>query len=457
MKKGVLFVIFGATGDLTKRKLIPGIYNLLSHNRIKDFHIMGVSRRPLTAEAMINSAKPFMKHSSSKLLNQLKKNSSYHQIDFTNKEDFHNLKKEIIKFEKKGYDDKIFYLSTSPDNFEVISKNMQHSKLAKPRNGYSRVVFEKPFGLNLKDSRKLNKSIKKIFHEDQIYRIDHYLGKELVGNISIMRFTNIIFEPIWSNEYIDSIQIILDEDIGIEERGPFYDKYGAIKDVMQNHMLQLLALLTMEEPKSLIGDAVRDKKAEVIKDMKVKDVITGQYDGYKKERGINPKSKTETFAAMQLEINNKRWKGVPIFFKAGKFLNKKETKIVVNFKKMKCLFEKVCPIDTNHLEISIHPNEGITLFVNSKTPGKVEASEVKLEFSQLSTFGPNTPEGYENLFADIIRGDQSVFTRDDEIDKQWQVVDKIKRGKLYSYKKGSKGPKELEAFNKKHNIRWRQK
>lgn len=453
--KPVLFIIFGASGDLSKRKLIPGIYNLLTHQRLDKFHILGVSRRKLTPKELINSSKKFIKKRESKLIKKLEKNTSYVSLDADKVEDYTLLKNKIKDLEKREKYNKIFYMATSPNFFESISNGIKDTNLAKEDHCWTRIIFEKPFGLDLKSSRILNKQVRKIFDEDQIYRIDHYLGKELVGNISIVRFSNTFLEPIWNRKYVDSIQIILDEDLGIEERGAFYDKYGAIKDVIQNHMLQLLALLTMEQPKLLSGEPMRDKKAQLLKHVKVVDSLIGQYEGYKKEKGIDPKSKTETFAAMKLAINNWRWRGVPIFFRAGKMLDKKITKIIVNFKKTPCLFERVCPSEADSLEIRIHPEEGISLNMNAKVPGRTQAELVRMDFSHHSTFGPDTPEGYENLFADTIAGDQSTFTRDDEIDRQWKIVEKVKKGKLHIYKKRSRGPKEMEAFDKKHNIKWK--
>lgn len=451
-KDDVTFVIFGATGDLTKRKLIPGIYNLINHNGIKNFHILGVARRPFSGKKLINSSKKFIKNPKPNLISKLKKNSSYLKIDFT-KSDFTQLKSKLNELEKKGFTNKIFYFATGSNNFQSIADKLEESGSLKNKSGWTRAVFEKPFGSNRKTSDKLNKCLKQIFTENQIYRIDHYLGKELVGNISIIRFTNRMLNPLWCKDHIENIQIILDENIGIEERGPFYDTYGAIKDMVQNHMLQLLALTTMEMPTSLIGEPIRNKKAQILKKFTVKDTIVGQYSGYLNEKGIKKESKTETFAALKLEINHKNWKGVPIFFKTGKFLNRKESKIVINFKESICLFEKLCP-PSNFLEIRIFPNEGIGFNINVKQPGKIKTSQIKIDFCHSCVFGPNTPEGYENLFTDIIKGDQTAFTREDEVQNAWNIIDKIKRGKVYKYKKGSTGPKELKAFNKKHKIKW---
>lgn len=439
-KQNTVFIIFGATGDLTKRKLIPGIYNLLNHDNIKNFHILGVARKPLTKEKLINASKKFIKNPKPNLLSKLKANSSYLRLDFK-KSSFTQLKSKLDELSKKGFSNKIFYLATGSNNFEIISNKIKESGILKNKSGWARVVFEKPFGLNQKSSDELNKSIKKIFKEKQIYRIDHYLGKELVENISIIRFSNKILEPLWNNKHIESIQIILDEDFGIEERGPFYDTYGAIRDMVQNHMLQLLALTTMEMPKSLSGEHIRDKKTELLKKVQIKKTIIGQYEGYLKEKGIPKDSKTETFAAIKLEVKNKRWNGVPIYFRTGKYLDKKESKIIIKFKKTKCLFEQFCPTENNELEIRIFPNAGISFKLNAKIPGIARTIPVKMDFCHSCVFGQNTPEGYENLFSDIIKGDQSTFIREDELQNSWKIVDKIKKGKLYKYKKGSKGPK----------------
>ena len=447
-KKNTIFIIFGATGDLAKRKLIPGIYNLLSHNNIKKFHILAVARKSLTKEKLISDSKKFIKSPKPNLLSKLKNSTSYLQLDFK-EPDFNSLKLELDRLNKKGFTNKIFYLATGSNNFEKISNKIKDSGILKNKSGWSRIVFEKPFGLDEKSSDKLNKSIKKIFDEKQIYRIDHYLGKELVENISIIRFDNAILEPLWNNKYVENIQIILDEDFGIEERGPFYDTYGAIRDVIQNHMLQLLALTTMEKSKSFSGNHIRDKKTELLKKVRIKKTIVGQYKGYQKEKGIPKNSETETFAAMELEIKNKRWKGVPIYFRTGKYLDKKESKIIIKFKKNKCILEQPCLSENNELEIRIFPNEGISFKLNSKIPGETKTVPVKMNFCHSCVFGPNTPEGYENLFSDIIEGNQSTFIREDELQASWKIVDKAKKGKLHKYEKGSKGPKIKLQINKK--------
>jgi glucose-6-phosphate 1-dehydrogenase len=457
-EKGFIFIIFGATGDLSKRKLIPAIYNLIKHGKLEKFHIFGISRRPYSGEKMVDTAVEFIEQLDSqperKIIDRLKKNTTYFSANFRHEQEFDDLKKAIDKLEKDSVYDKIFYLATGSNHFEVISGNLVKTGIAEQKNCKTKVVYEKPFGRDENSSEKLNNLIREIFTEEQTYRIDHYLGKEIVGTISILRFTNRIFEPIWNNAHIESIQIKLDENIGISERGPYYDTYGAVRDMVQNHMLQLLALLTMEIPDSITGESLRGKKAMVIEDMVIRDSILGQYVGYKQEKGIPEDSNTDTFAAHRIEILNNRWVGVPIFLRTGKFLSKKESKITVKFKNVKCLFDHDYNPGGNILEIRIFPDEGISLHVNTKTPGKKNATQVKLDFCYSCLFGENTPEGYENLLNDIMNGDQTTFTRFDELQNAWKVVDPVSKDTVYQYEKGSDGPGEMAEFNKRNNLTW---
>lgn len=459
MENDVTFIILGATGDLTKRKLIPAIYNLVKNKKLKKFVLVGTARSNIQIKKILSESEKFIEKLDRKAWKKVINSSYYHIVDFYKQEDYKQLKKFVEEIEKKHKlsGNRLFYLATLPQHFETITFNLTKIKLAKKIGGkWVRIVYEKPFGEDLKSAKKINKSISKIFNEKQIYRIDHYLGKELVENISLVRFTNRILEPLWNNKHIESVQIILDEDMGIGNRGPYYDKYGAIKDVVQNHMMQLLALTAMEAPKNLVGEYIRNEKAKLLSKVKIKDLILGQYKGYKKEKGISGKSKTETFAALKLEINNQRWKGVPFFLKTGKNLNKKQTLIIIKFKKVDCLLAKACYSDSNYLIIRIQPDEGISFEINAKLPEKNQVIPVKMDFCHSCLFGPNTSKGYENLFYDIIRGDQSIFIRRDEIENSWTIIDKIKKGKVYPYKKASKGPKQLHTFNKKHNIIWKQ-
>jgi glucose-6-phosphate 1-dehydrogenase len=432
----VTFVIMGGTGDLTKRKLIPAIYGLIEEKKIADFSLVLCARRPVKISDLLKSSKKFTGKVKSAVWKKLEKRCHFQQIDFYQDNDYITLKKRL-KIVEKGKSTRIFYLATLPQHFDTISENLAKYKLA-PRS--SRVVYEKPFGTDLKSAKKLNKCVNRVFSEKQIYRIDHYLGKELVSDISLMRFTNRILEPLWCGSHIKSVEIILSEKIDVQSRGDFYDRYGALKDVVQNHCLQLLALTAMEAPKMLSGDYVRDRKAEVLANTKIKNVSLGQYKGYLQEKGVLKNSKTETYAKLELAINTPRWKGVPFFITTGKALAEKKVAIVLHFKHAKCLLAKSCPVDTNYFKIRIQPESGFELGLHSKVPGEGNRlAPVKMNFCQNSEFGPNTPDAYQNLLLDVIKRDQSVFVRNDEIEHAWKIIDRVKRGKLISYKKGWKG------------------
>ena len=465
----VIFIILGATGDLCKRKLIPAIYKLIESNKLDKFAFLGISFDKTDINSILDNSKKFISKIDENNWKKLEKASYYYQLDFYDSTEYKDLKTLIKKIEEKHdiNGNKLIYLATLPEHFKIITKNLNVHKIitkydhenncSNCNHSWARIVYEKPFGYDLKSAKEINKCIEKSFHENQIYRIDHYLGKELVSNIALVRFTNRIFEPLWNHKNIDSVQIILKEKIGIEGRGKFYDKYGTIKDVVQNHMLQILSLIAMEQPKKLEAKYIRDAKAKVLKNIKFKNAILGQYDGYKQEADVNPKSQTETFAALKLEINNSRWKGVPFYLKTGKYLDHKETSIHIKFKMVKCLLTQGCPTDSNYLTIKINPEQGFYLELNSKDPKYAnQIIPIQMNFCHSCLFGPNTPEAYENLILDVINGDQSAFVRADEIEYSWKVVDQIKKDKykIFNYKKGSNGPKEINLLDKK-NIRWR--
>lgn len=454
-EEGTVFVIFGATGDLTRRKLLPALYHLLQKKRLTKFRVIAVARRELSVKDLLDSTKPFIKNPDEKVCAELEKRIHYHQLDFNTMKHFDEVREELHTLRIKGYPNRIFYLATSPDNFEGIAHMMQKTNMTKTP-GYARIVFEKPFGKDGPSSKKLQQTIGRIFNEDQIYRIDHYLGKELVGNIAFVRFTNRILEPLWNRDHIESVQIHMEENLGVGSRGGFYDEYGAIKDVVQNHALQLVALIAMEQPKTLSGNAIRMEKARVLKRTKVTDSIVGQAQGYRKEVGVNKKSTKETMAQLMLEIQTPRWKGVPFFIKAGKYLNHKETRIVIKFRDAKCDMLHKLSAEPNYLEIRVSPNEGIAFELNAKRPEENDVAVVRMDFCHSCVFGPNTPEGYENMLYDVAVGDQSIFVHAEEVAASWKIVDNIRRGKLYSYKDFSEGPKEIAAFNKKHKLLWKE-
>lgn len=459
MKKDVTFILFGATGDLTEKKLLPAIYNLNRREKLGKFVVIGCARRLVDKMSILEKAKKYISKIDDQKWKEMVDNFHYFQMDFDKSEDYQNMNKFIIEKEKNigAEGDRIFYLATLPDHFEPITKNISKNRIEKCK-GESKVMYEKPFGSDFKSAKKLNSFINEAFDEKHIYRVDHYLGKELVGNIVLLRFTNRILEPLWSNENIESVQIIFDENFGVEGRGSYYDKYGTIRDVVQNHVLQVLSLLAMERPTKLLGENIRERKAEILKRTKIEDVFLGQFEGYLNEEGVSKSSKTETFFAGKFLINNKRWKGVPFYVRAGKNLDKKESVIHIKFKEVDCLLSNNCPTDTNYLTIRIQPDEGFSFELNSKKVGETfNVENIEMDYCHKCENEGNTPESYEVLFEQAILGEKSLFVRNDEIEMSWKIVDAIKKNKyqIYQYKSGSKGGKEFADWNKKNNIMWK--
>ncbi|MBR9706337.1 glucose-6-phosphate dehydrogenase, partial [Candidatus Pacearchaeota archaeon] len=442
-----IFILFGATGDLAKKKLIPALYNLYVKGH--SLPIICVSRRIISKAEYIRllDLDSNVKNLNKEKLKGFLKNLQYIEFDLQkgNSKDLGNKVINIVQGNNlKG--NMIFYLAISPLLFNDAVKSIKNSGLLK-KKGYKRIAFEKPFGEDLKSAKEINRNIKKVFREKEIFRIDHFLGKELVQNISVLRFTNSLLKPQWNNKFIDHVQITLSENFGVEGRGNFYDKYGAIKDVVQNHMLQIFSLIAMEEPKKLLSNDIRNEKIKVLKKVekiKGKNVVQGQYKGYKKVGGVGKNSKTETFAAIKFFVDNKRWKNAPFYFLTGKNMKRNLVTVLIQFKKAKCLlFEDICDFGPNHLLIEVQPREGFHININAKSPGKENIEPIEMNFCHKCKFGPETPEAYENLFLDIIKGDQSTFVRTDEIEESWKIVDGIKKNKLYHYKKGSY-PKEAD-------------
>jgi|SaaInlStandDraft_4_1057021.scaffolds.fasta_scaffold04073_5 glucose-6-phosphate 1-dehydrogenase len=466
MKNECTFIILGATGDLTKRKLIPAIYKLIENKKITKFAVVGAARHDTNVKKIVDDARQFISKPDEKIIKKLEESFYFVNLDFYKEADFLKLKEKIEAVEKKHglarntfKRNRIFYLATMPKHFEVITKHLSKAGIVESAqeesDTISRVVYEKPFGEDLQSAKKINKCIARVFDESQVYRIDHYLGKELVGNIALVRFTNTFFQPLWNNKYIDSVHIVLDEKIGVEERCEFYEQYGALKDIVQSHLMQMLALVAMEPPKKLSGDYIRDAKANVLKQVKVHDVILGQYDGYTKQKCAKKDSTTETFAFLKVEIKNKRWRGVPFYLKTGKCLNKKKSSILVQLKKPDCLFDQGCAFEPNWISIGVQPNEGLSLQLNGKVPGVTyDVTPIKMDFCHSCLFGPNTPQAYEVLLHSVLKGDQSVFVRFDEIEHSWKLIDEIKTQKhvVHEYKKGSTGPWVLEEYLKKNRV-----
>ena len=461
----VTIIILGATGDLSRRKLFPALYKLIAQDKLKKFAIIGGAIDEATPESIVQKAQKFIPNFDEKIGQLIQQNMVYEQVDFTKEKDFVALAKTVQEIETlHGLSgNRLAYLAAPANYFCLITDYLASSKLITRKDEkvrpWNRIVYEKPFGHDLESAQEINECIKKSFDESQIYRIDHYLTKELVSNIALIRFTNCVFEPLWNNRFIDQVQITISEEIGLENRGAYYDKYGALSDVMQNHMLELLALIGMESPEKLTGNYIRSKRVEVLEDVEVVDGILGQFESYKDEKFVVAGSTTETFAALMLRVNNPRWAGVPFYVKTGKCLKKKETVIHLKFKQVDCLLTHGCPVPSNWLTLEISPEATFSLSLNVKKPGKSEeVIPVSMEFCHSCLFGAVTPEAYEVILEEVMYGEQSISVRFDEIEWAWRIIDTVraKNFPLFTYPCGSNGPKQIEDyFEKKHGMRWR--
>lgn len=485
--KACILVIFGATGDLTHRKLMLALYDLEFKNLLdKDFKVIGFARREKTNEEyrkeVLNSLEKFSKFKiKEEVWQRISNKIYYHKSKFDDLSGYNRLNKmiESIAHEKSKKCNKVFYLAASSEYFEVIVNNLKKSGLASKRdkkNVFNRVVFEKPFGNDLESSKILNNRIRKVFDEEQIYRIDHYLAKELVQNLLVLRFSNNNFEPLWNYKFIDHVQITVAEDLGIEARGNYYDNSGALRDIVQNHMLQLVALVAMEPPISLSANDITKEKVKVLKKLTLKDMIKntvrGQYGhgnmnnekikSYREETGVRKNSDTETFAALKFKVDNKRWHNVPFYLRTGKRLKERVAEIYIVYKQNKsALFQKQTDIlDPNMLIIRIQPEEGISIQFNAKIPGqKMLIEPVRMDFCHECKFGPNTPEAYERLMHDVMIGDSTLFTEWNEVENTWKIIDPIskawkKNNKFSIYTPGTWGPKESDNLIEKDGRKW---
>ena len=489
-----ILVIFGATGDLTARKLIPAIYNLAKEGQLPaHFACVGFARRQQThdqfRDEMLKAVNEFSRSKpvENELWERFREQLFYHQSDFDNDEGYESLQVFLQKLDHqlgtKG--NRVFYLSIQPSYFPlVVEKLSQHKliyKVSDSKDKWSRIIVEKPFGRNLESAKQLQAELLKYLDESQIYRIDHYLGKETVQNLLVFRFGNPIFEAVWNNHYIDNVQITVGEEIGIGSRGNFWEEAGLLRDIMQNHMMQLLTLVAMEPPTSLHATSIRDEKVKVLdcirpisKDLMDKHVIRGQYGpgfingqpvkGYREEANVNPESNIETYAAIQLYIDNWRWAGVPFYIRGGKRLPKRSTKIVITFKRAPgYLFQDSNQLDSNVLGIRIQPDEGISLKINCKVPAlNTVIQPVKMDFHYGSYFGSAPPEAYERLICDCMAGDNTLFARDDEVFGSWKFFTPILEHwentpatEFPNYASGSWGPDEADQMLMKDNRSWR--
>lgn len=475
-----MIVIFGGTGDLAKRKLIPALYNLFAQGKINDkVPIVGVSNDIHTKDEYVRKLEPekFIPNPDKKKLKEFFEQVYYTGLDFKNPGALDNFADFLHEIDSKHAccRNKIFYLAVSPSLFDPVTDILDKSNLLKDE-GWKRVIYEKPFGHDLESARKLNRCIMKVFSEDQVYRIDHYLGKELVQNIMVIRFANSIFEQIWNNKFIDNVQITISEQVGVELRGGYYDKAGAIRDMLQNHMMQILSLVAMQPPESMNADDIRDGKVKVLKslaDARKEDIVIGQYDkgkindkkvpAYTDEPDVSPKSDTETYVAIKTFIDNSTWKGVPFYLRTGKRLAKRYSEVNLCLKDVTCrLFcEHGIKESPNLITIRIQPDEGVSLRFNAKQPGKkMEISPAVMDFCHKCYFAYNTPEAYEVLLEQIIRGDQTLFARWDEVEESWKFIEPIfgmikdKTKKFPNYTAGSRGPKTADELLEKDGNRW---
>jgi glucose-6-phosphate 1-dehydrogenase len=444
-----LIMIFGATGDLANRKLFPSLYNLFKKGNLsRQFSVIGVARRSLSNDEFQESVRKSVESTNAENtdIDEFISHFYYHSHDVTDSSSYIALKSLANQLDEQYQTNgnRIFYLAMAPEFFGTIAIHLKEDGLTDVE-GFKRLVIEKPFGHDLPSAKELNNQIRTAFAEDEVYRIDHYLGKEMVQNIEVIRFANALFEPLWNNRYIANIQITSSEVLGVEERGRYYETSGALRDMVQNHMLQMVALLAMEPPIKLNTEEIRSEKVKVlralrpIEDAKVdKYFIRGQYGegvihdqtvpSYRDEHMVDPNSNTETFVAGKVLIDNFRWAGVPFYIRTGKRMRAKSTKIVIQFKDipMNLYYQTEQTLNPNLLVIHIQPEEGITLHLNAKKAGQgMNAIPVKLSYANKGIDGLNTPEAYEKLLYDCMRGDATNFTHWDEVALSWSFVDKI--------------------------------
>jgi glucose-6-phosphate 1-dehydrogenase len=483
-------VLFGASGDLAKRKVIPAFYDLATHNSMGErYAILGFARTPMDDET-------FRKHSgeAAKTISEVgpidaqkwqefASHLYYTSGDYANPEDYTKLAKRLeqIESENNSPGNRLFYLSTPPEVYPLIVNQLGKAGLARPKspNNWTRIIIEKPFGRDLASARELNRIVLCVFEEDQVYRIDHYLGKDTVQNLLVLRFSNGIYEPLWNRNYVDHVQITAAETLGVERRGGFYETTGALRDMIQSHVLQITSLIAVEPPARFDATAVRNEKLKVLQSTRPFDlravagcVVRGQYSagiidgkrvpGYREEPGVNANSRTETFVAMRLFIDNWRWAGVPFYLRTGKRLAKRTTEVVIQFKRAPHMMFQERDVEANRLVLNIQPDEGISLSFGAKKPGtEMNIGNVRMDFKYRDAFGDGQRSAYATLLNDCVRGDATLFDRADTVEAAWALVDPIldvwsatRTGTIPQYPAGTWGPRESDLLLERESRMW---
>jgi glucose-6-phosphate 1-dehydrogenase len=488
-------VIFGASGDLTKRKLLPALFHLeQAGNLPSNFAVVGVARRPLGDSFAADMKEGIVAgggvEPQDPKLDEFVSRISYHAMNFDDASGYDGLKQHLAQVDQQQgtLGNRLFYFATAPEYFSDIIKFLGEHGMNHPQpdgndhKPWVRVIIEKPFGHDLQSARELNDEVNKVFDEDQVFRIDHYLGKETVQNILVFRFANGIFENVWNRNYVDHIEITAAESIGIEGRGPFYEKAGALRDVIQNHVMQLLSFVAMEPPTSFAAQAVRTEKLKVfraIRPIHFADTVRGQYGpgivegkpvpGYREEDRVHPRSQTETFAALRLEIENWRWAGVPIYIRAGKRMAKRVTEITIQFKQPPLMLFKDTEgkylegMNSNVISMRIQPDEGIALRFEAKVPGpSMHLSPVDMDFCYSTAFGVSTANGYERLLLDAMLGDGTLFAHRDDVEATWALMTPVLEywaknpvKDFPNYAAGTWGPSAGDALLEMDGRKWR--
>lgn len=490
-----ILVLFGASGDLARRKILPALFEMAREKLLPEqFALVGYGRSPMTDQQFRQEARESVeqfartKPVDAEIWAGLENRLYYQRGEYGSSGDHGRLAARLLELDKAHGTarNRLFYLSTPPTQFEpIVTCLAEQADKSGPAGhagrGTRRIIVEKPFGFDLASARELNDLLHEHFPEEAVFRIDHYLGKETVQNLMVMRFANSIFEPIWNYKYIDHVQITVAESLGVGARGGYYDRSGALRDMVQNHMLQLMALVAMEPPVALDAQSIRDEKVKVYRSIRAvrqpaadELAVRGQYGpggegehatpGYLKEKDVSPDSRTETFVALKLFVDNWRWSGMPFYLRTGKFLPKKLSEVVVRFRSPPlALFQKQCetPVYPNDLIIRVQPDEGVSVRLNGKVPGgQLNIKPVAMDFLYKTAFQAEPPDAYERLIFDAMAGDQTLFIRADEAEAAWAVIDPIEQGwarsqrKPEAYAPGTWGPARADEMIARDGRRW---